>query len=108
VDFKITIYSALIVSAVFSCFSLVFYFGEWDRFAVVTIFGLFIGIIAAPKIEPKKFKHGMLLQISAGVVAGIFAGVFFNLSIDLVASCGVIGGFLGGLAPSWIKHVQIP
>jgi uncharacterized membrane protein YeaQ/YmgE (transglycosylase-associated protein family) len=107
-DYKITVCCALIVAALFSGLSLIFYFGEWDRFAVVTFFGLFVGILAAPELEPKKFKLGWLLQISAGAMVGALAGLFFNLSIDLVFSCSVIGGFVGWLAPSWVKHVQIP
>lgn len=107
-DYKITAYSAIVVATVFAGVSLIFYFGEWDRLGLVTLFGLFIGVLAAPELEPKKFKRGWLLQVPAGAIAGIIAGLFFSLSIGLLVSCSIIGVFLGWIAPSWIKHVSIP
>lgn len=103
-DLRITIYCALFFAVIFGLFSFVFYFGDWHRLGFVAAFGLFFGICAAPDIEPKKFKHGWLLQIAAGFIAGLLAGVFFNLEIGLIFSCGIIGGFVGRLTPMWARY----
>ena len=107
-DLRITIYCALSISAIFGLVSAVFYFGDWSRLGIVTAIGLFVGILLAPEIEPKKFKRGWLLQMIAGLFAGLLVGLFFGLDESLIVSCGVIGGFLGWIAPTWVKHVQIP
>lgn len=108
-SFKIVLWSILIAAAFFGGFSLLFHFGDWERFGLVIIFALFVGVVIAPEIDQKSFKNGWLLQIAAGAIAGLLLGLFFHLeSIELLAYCSVIGGFLGWLAPAWIRHLQIP
>ena len=107
-DYKFLFLFALVFGSLFGGVSLIFYFGEWDRLAIVTLLGVLIGTLFAPELEPKKFKKGWLLQIVAGFIAGIIAGIFFGLSGELIFCCAIIGGFLGWIAPSWVKHVQIP
>lgn len=107
-DFKVTIYVSMITGAIFGAVSFIFNFGDWIRLIVAVIFGLFVGLMAAPELEPKKFKYGWILQISAGIVAGVMASLFFRLTGEEVLSCGFIGGFIGWLAPLWVKHVPIP
>jgi hypothetical protein len=104
-DLRVAIYCGLSFAVIFGLFSCVFYFGDWSRLGFVAAFGLFFGICSAPEMEPKKFKHGWLLQITAGFIAGLLAGVFFNLEIGLIFSFGIIGGFVGWLAPMWVRHV---
>ncbi|MES2823473.1 MAG: hypothetical protein V4732_07720 [Pseudomonadota bacterium] len=106
--FKIIFYAALLGAFTFGVFSLVFYFGDWERLYLVTLCGFFVGVLAAPEFEPKKFKYGWLLQILAGAVAGALLGVVFLLSIELIISCSIIGGFVGWLSPLWIKYISIP
>ncbi|PUA29256.1 MAG: hypothetical protein B0W54_01240 [Cellvibrio sp. 79] len=106
---KTVLWSILITTSLFGGFSLIFHFGDWERFGLVVIFALFVGAAIAPEIDRKNFKKGWLLQIAAGAMAGIVIGLFFHLqSIELLACCSVIGGFLGWLAPVWITHIQIP
>ena len=93
-DYKILLFTALAFAAVFGGFSIIFYFGEWDRLAIVSVMGLFFGALFAPEIEPKKFKRGWLLQIVAGSIAGAMVGFLFSLSVDLIFCCSIIGGFL--------------
>jgi uncharacterized membrane protein YeaQ/YmgE (transglycosylase-associated protein family) len=107
-NYKLAIYSALFTTALFGGFSLIFYFGDWGRLAFVAFIGFFVGIMMAPEIEPKEFKFGWLLQISAGMVAGILAGLFFKLNLDIIVCCSILGGFIGWTAPKWIKHIDIP
>lgn len=105
---KVTCYSALFFTALFSLFSLVFYFGDWQRLAFVAFVGFFVGVMLAPEFEPKKFKRAWLLQILAGAIAGLILGVVGGYSIGLLICCAFIGAFIGWLAPSWLKYVQIP
>lgn len=107
-DFKVAIYVSVITAAIFGAVSLIFYFGDWIRLILVVIFGLFVGLMVAPELEPKKFKYGWVLQTSAGIVAGVMAGLFFGLTGEEILDCGIIGGFIGWLAPLWVKHVPIP
>lgn len=105
---KIIIFSALFFMAICCVFSLVFYFGDWQRFAFVAFFGLFIGVMLAPELEPKKFKRAWLLQMSAGAMAGLIVGLAIGYSFGLIICCAAIGAFIGWLAPAWLKHVSMP
>lgn len=107
-NLKVILYSVVFFSGISALFSLVFYFGDWHRLLVASSFGVLLGLMAAPEIEPKKFKHGWLLQVSAGALAGILFGFFLSLSGVSIAACGIIGGVIGWLAPSWVKHATIP
>ena len=107
-NFKVTLYSVIFFSVISALFSLIFYFGDWQRLLVASSFGLFLGLMAAPEIEPKKFKHGWLLQISSGTIAGIVFGFFLQLSSESISICSIIGGLIGWLAPLWVKHASIP
>lgn len=93
---------------VFSCFSLVFYFGDWPRLTLVGSFGLFFGFVAAPEFEPKAFKKAWVIQSVCGVIAGGIMGFVFSLNDTDIASVSIIGGFIGGTANLWVKHVPIP
>ncbi len=104
--------AALICGLLFSCafglISLVFYFGEWDRLLFVSLFGFFIGLIAAPEIDKKAFPNPAIFQVFSGLMAGLVIGVAFSLDIDKIILLTILGGVLGWLAPYWIKYVQIP
>ncbi len=91
-----------------SFFSLIFYFGDWTRLAIVSTFGFFIGFIGALEIEPKAFKHAWLIQTVGGFVAGFTAGLFFQLSGANLLVASIIGTILGWLAPFWLKYVAFP
>jgi presenilin-like A22 family membrane protease len=105
---KITLYSILIATVAFCGISLVFYFGDWSRLIFCALTGLFVGILLAPELEPKKFRNGWLLQISAGAIAGIFIGLFFRQESEFIIYCSILGGFIGWTAPKWIKHFPFP
>ena len=92
----------------FSMISLVFYFGDWTRLALVFLFGLFVGIVAAPEIEPKIFEKAWSLQLFAGLMTGVTAGWLLNFSTVGMSVSAVIGAFVGWTTPYWIKHVQLP
>ena len=92
----------------FGGFSLIFYFGDWARFLFAFSVGLFAGLVGAPELEEKAFKNAALFQIISGTIAGSITGLYFGLSINNVITGAIAGGFLGWLAPYWIKHVQIP
>ena len=95
-------------AALFAVFSLLFYFGDWPRLALVTCAGLFVGLVAAPELEPKAFRHAWLLQLLSGLMAGALLGWGLGLGIEAVILATVVGGLLGWSAPWWVKHVQVP
>ncbi len=105
---KISFISSLIFSVLFSTFSLIFYFGDWSRLIVVAIFGVFIGLLAAPEIDRKAFDNPLLFQVFSAAMAGAIIGYYFSTNIEIIVSSCIIGGFIGWLAPYWLKHVQIP
>jgi len=105
---KPTILSSIFFSFAFSTVSLFFYYGEWERLSIVTVFGIFIGLLAAPEFDRKAFKSPALFQIICGSLAGATLGVFFTKQLELIILSSLIGGFAGWLAPYWLKHVQIP
>ena len=103
---------ALLCGLSFSCafglISLVFYFGEWERLLFVSLFGFFIGLIAAPEIDKQAFPKPAIFQVLSGLMAGLVIGVAFSLDTDKIMFLAILGGVLGWLAPYWIKYVQIP
>ena len=105
---KVVIFSILFFSLVFAAFSLVFYFGDWKRLALVGAAGVFVGIVAAPSIEPKVFKNAWAYELGFGAMAGAMLGFVFGAGAEAVILGVLLGGVLGYLAPCWIKHVQIP
>lgn len=57
--------SVLFFTGIFALVSLIFYFGDWERFFAVALMGLFVGLVAAPELEPKAFKMGWLWRLAA-------------------------------------------
>jgi hypothetical protein len=105
---RFVILSISFFTVVFAIVSLIFYFGDWDRLAAVTLMGLFIGLVAAPEFEPKAFKKAWIWQlVSASVFGGLFGYVFSGDS-EVIIACIIIFGFLGVTASYWVKHVQVP
>ena len=91
-----------------STFSLVFYFGDWPRLLFVSLIGLFVGLVAAPELEPKVFKHAWLFQLCSGAAAGLLLVITIHPSSEALVLAVILGGFLGWSAPIWAKHVPIP
>lgn len=106
--FKTAIISSLFFSITFSLVSAIFYYGEWDRMAIVAAFGVFTGLLAAPEFDKKAFKKPALFQTTSGLLAGATLGAFFTIQLELIILSSLIGGFLGWLAPFWLKYIQIP
>ncbi len=105
---KTTFYSSLFFAVLFGVVSLIFYFGEWYRFLIVVLMGIFVGIVAAPELEPKQFKSPWIFQVVGGFVFGIFLGILMDFSFEgIIASAG-ISAFLGLTAFFWLKHLPVP
>ena len=105
---KISIISSVSFSVVFSIFSLLFYFGDWNRLFVIAIFGVFIGLLAAPEFDKKEFKMPTLFQVFCGAIAGGIAANYFTTDTEIIIFSFIIGSILGWLTPFWLKYVQIP
>lgn len=105
---KVASLFALGFAIMFGAVSVLFYFGDWFRLAVVSSIGAFVGLVAAPEFEPTAFDRPKLVQTVSGLVAGALVGVAAGFSADLVAAASVAGLLVGWLAPLWIKHIQIP
>lgn len=106
--FKITFYTSMAFALTFSLVSLIFYFGDWNRLAVIFIFGLFIGMIAAPEFEPKAFKQAWVFQTLGGMLFGITLGIVLNLDVSSIIIISFVCAFLGFTASFWLKHIPIP
>ena len=106
--FKVTFYSSIAFGFISSFFSLIFYFGDWTRLIVVFIFGLFIGMIAAPEFEPKAFNQAWIFQTLGGMLFGITLGIVLSLEITTIVTISFICAFLGFTTSYWLKHIPIP
>jgi hypothetical protein len=105
---KVSLLCSLSLATLFGLMSLVLYFGEWGRLVLVTLFGVFIGLVAAPELEPKAFKKAWVLQLGSAVIVGLLVGLIFDLNNENIVAAILIAGFIGWAAPYWIKYVPIP
>ena len=105
---KAVFISSFSISLLFTFFSLIFYFGDWTRIITSSIFGFFIGLIAAPEFEPEAFKNSELFQLICGFFAGLVFGFFFNFGITGMFIGGIVGGLIGFSTSFWIDHISIP
>ncbi|ENO14042.1 hypothetical protein J057_21650 [Marinobacter nanhaiticus D15-8W] len=105
---RVVAFSVLFFGVAFSAVSLVFYFGDWQRLALVGSAGVFVGLVAAPTIEPKAFKHAWAYELLFGALAGAILGLVSGAGPQAAGLGALLGGVLGYLAPYWIKHVPIP
>ena len=105
---KISILSSLSFSAIFSAVSLLFYFGDWERLFFVAIFGIFVGLLAAPEFDKKEFSYPCLFQVINGAISGLIVGNHFSSNTETIILSVIFGGILGWSAPFWLKHIQIP
>ena len=101
-------FSTLFFGIAFSAISLIFNFGDWQRLALVGSAGVFLGLVTAPTIEPKAFKHAWAYELLFGALAGAMLGLVFGAGPEAAGIGALLGGVLGYLAPYWIKHVPIP
>jgi len=72
------------------------------------VLGLFIGLIAAPEIEPKVYKNPKLFQFFGGLFFGLVLAIFFELDTSSVILISAIGAVLDVTATYWVKHVSLP
>ncbi len=106
--FKAIIITVSITIFLFSFGVFIFDFGDWKKLSFYLLFGLFIGLIATPEIDPKSFKTPWIFQSICGLIAGTVFGFGLDFeSTNLLASI-IIGGFLGWSAPFWLKYMTIP
>ena len=100
--------SILCFAGLSSVLSLIFFFGDWLRLLAVAVVGVFLGLLAAPSIEPKAFKHAWAYELLSGAMAGALIGLIFIGSGEAVGVGALIGGSLGYTAPYWVKHAPLP
>lgn len=105
---RVIVFSILFFGAAFTIFSLIFNFGDWYRLALLACAGIFVGVVAAPSIEPKAFRHAWAYELVFGCLAGAVLGWVLGSRVEVVGIGALLGGILGYLAPYWVKHVQIP
>jgi hypothetical protein len=70
--------------------------------------GAVFGMIGAPEIEPKAFKHPILWQVFFSSVGSVLFATALRASAEGYVLAILIGLVLGYLAPYWIKHIQVP
>lgn len=105
---KISLLSGFSFSLVFSVVSLIFYFGDWRRLLVTALFGLFIGLLAAPEFNKKEFTHPSLFQSVSGAMASLIVGSYYSSNLEIIFLSLIVGGLVGWSASFWLKYIQIP
>jgi len=105
---RVIAFSILLFGGAFSIFSLIFNFGDWHRLAFVASAGILVGVVAAPSIEPKAFRHAWAYELVFGSLAGAVLGWVLFSRVEVIGIGALMGGMLGYLAPYWVKHVQTP
>lgn len=105
---KLSLLISLCMGAIFSIFSIVFYFGDWQRAILLFLLGIFIGALAIPEFEKKAIKNPALFQTIIGIIGGIVAAWAFNAKVEYIILSAVAGAFVGFTAPYWLRYVQIP
>ena len=70
--------------------------------------GAIFGLIGAPELEPKAFRHPTLWQMLFAVLGCTLLAVGLNAPPEGYAMAVVVGAVLGYLAPYWIKHIHAP
>lgn len=106
--YKIVAACSLGTGALFGALSLTFYFGDWQRLALLFCMGLLVGLLAAPVLDPKLFKNPGLFQSIGGALAGALAGAAIQPNPESIVAGLFVGGVIGWLTPWWLKHIQIP
>ena len=86
---------------------LIFDFGDWNKLLSHLFLAIFIGLIAAPELDPKKFKTPSLFQLICGLFAGLLFGYGINLNGENLLAAVAIGGFIGFTAKYWLKYLPI-
>jgi len=104
---KITVVSMLFFSSTFAMASLLFFFGDWHEFALVTLVGLCFGGIAAPSIDRDAFEKPFLYEISFGAGAGGLIGFLINSDQLAVGFGFILGALLGFALPRLFKKTKV-
>lgn len=85
-----------------------FNFGDWHRLAFVSSAGIFVGVVAAPSIEPRAFKIAWAYELGFGCLAGAVLGWVLGASVEIMGIGALGGAMLGYFVPYWVNHVHIP
>jgi hypothetical protein len=75
---------------------------------LLAVSGAAIGAMGAPEFYPEVFRSPALWQVGAGVVSGLACAVAFSSTAIGLTLGGLVGAFIGFLAPYWVKHVNVP
>lgn len=75
---------------------------------LLALTGVFLGLVAAPEISPKDFKHPTAWQIFF-CIAGFLVAAFTLSSPPMGYILAILLGIVFGyLAPGWVKHINFP
>ena len=105
---KTIIYSITFFAFFASIGILIIDFGNWNKLFSHLLFAVFLGLIAAPELEPKAFKKPWLFQLTFGLIAGALFGYGINLEGSSLLASIIIGGLIGWSASLWLKYAPIP
>lgn len=106
---KLSLLVCISFGIIFSISALSFEHWSWFKFVTMFLFGITIGGLFIPELEPKATKKPVLFQTIVGAIGGSLLAVITtdynpqHLIIGLVA-----GTILGISAQFWIKYIPMP
>ena|SRR5690606_2285556 len=105
---KTIVYTCTILGFLFAIFGGINFGYSLKSCSFLALSGIFLGLVAAPEISPKDFKHPIVWQISFCTLG--FMVVAFVLSAPPLGYllAVLLGIIIGYLAPGWVKHINIP
>lgn len=76
--------------------------------ALLAATGIFFGLVAAPEVSPKDFKHPTIWQVCFCALGFLVAAYLLSsppIGYFLAILLGIVAGYT---APSWVKHIAVP
>ncbi|GGM19729.1 hypothetical protein ACFQDN_25050 [Pseudomonas asuensis] len=105
---KIAIVIAIGCAIIFAILGGVNYGYTLSNAILFAAFGVVLGAIGAPLIEPKAFSYPISWQVFFSILSCLLIAFHLQVGPEGYALATIFGAVLGYTAPIWVKHVQGP